>query len=360
MLSKDYLVSAGLFRRIGAVSLVALAALGAWSVASLAGSPATSLSQDLATGQIPDPSGQNAGSGSGASAALGMAQSMGEQATRYWLPSLGDEAPAWLQRTEFSGKFGADGRPEYTLLTVQPLYRSDDKADTVFIQGSQLRYSLFDQDRDTTNLGIGYRRLLLDNTLLVGGNTFFDREWTYGHERVGFGADAMWRMLDFHANDYLRVTQDRDVGSGATERAMNGWDSELRSQIPFLPWAKVGLQRYVWNGQFSNVRGWAYSLDMDLTQNVSLQLLTRTAALPGTGASGGGVTGENLLATVSFHLGSASRPVAASEELISDHPFADTQDLSGHTLDKVRRENRVIVERTVKTNGISIVVGRSG
>lgn len=264
-----------------------------------------------------------------------------------------------MKRTEFSGRFGADGKPEYTLLTVQPLFRSEGNIDTVFVQGSQLRYALFGDERDTTNLGLGYRRLLLDNTLLVGGNSFYDREWTYGHQRVGFGADAMWRMLDFHANDYIAATRDRTVGNGVSERVMNGWDSELRSQIPYLPWARIGVQRYEWNGEFSSVRGWGYTLAMDLTPNISVELGSRTAALPGTGG-GGGVTGGNLFATVSLHLGDTSRPVAASSDFIADQPFAEAPDLTSHTLDKVRRENRIIVERTVKTNGISVVVGRSG
>jgi hypothetical protein len=241
------------------------------------------------------------------------------------------------------------------LLTVQPLYQSDGKIDTVFIQASQLRYALYGDERDTTNLGLGYRRLLLDKTLLVGANSFYDREWTHEHQRVGFGGEAMWRMFDLHANGYLPVTGDR-TADGTAERALTGWDSELRAQVPYLPWAKLGVQRYVWISSYTNtdLEGWAFTADMDLTPNVSVEVGTRTAALPGTG-TGGTDMGANMFATVSFHLADNSRP-AATTQLVADQAFTGTEDMSGHTLDKVRRENRILVER----KGLSLLVGRSG
>jgi adhesin/invasin len=283
---------------------------------------------------------------------------LGEQAVRYLLPFLGADAPDWAKHVEVSGDVDSLNKPEWTVLTVQPLYQSEDKANTVFIQASQLRYALFGNYRDTTNVGFGYRQLLLDNTVLVGGNSFFDREWTYDHARVGFGAEARWNMLDFHANNYVVITGDRTVATNLIERAMNGWDSELRTKIPFLPWASFGVQRYDWESHYArSVKGWAYTLDMDLTPNVSMELGSRTAALPGTG-TGGAASGGNLFAAVTLHLGDTSRPVAASSELISDRPFSEMQDLSNHTLDKVRRENRIIVER--KNTGVGTVIMARG
>jgi len=288
---------------------------------------------------------------------LAAAQSAGEQAVRSWVPALGTGAPDWLKRTEVTGSYGRGTKPEYSILTVQPLYQSDGKRDTIFFQGSQLHYSLFGDARNTSNLGVGYRRLLLDDTLLLGGNSFYDREWTYGHTRAGFGVEAMWQMLDFHANQYTPLTRDKTVADGTVERAMRGWDSELRSQIPYLPWASVGLQRYVWTGDYSSIRGWAYTVDMDLTPNLSMELGSRTAALPGT--DGGSSAAANVFAQITFHFGDNGRP-AASRELIADAAFDTSRDLTAHTLDKVRRENRIIAERSVRVNGISVVVGRSG
>ena len=341
-------------RRLSLVLITVLAA-GSTSIASWAQFIAN---DDGRSGQPPTPAspvppGVPAGNGSPSVAAIS------EQAMRYLVPPLGADAPGWLKRTEVTGGLRNDGKPEYSILTVQPLIQSEDKRDTLFIQGSQLRYSMYGQYRDTTNIGFGYRRLLLNNTLLLGANSFFDREWTYSQQRIGFGADAMWQMLDFHVNGYRGLTGDHSVGLAMSERVMNGWDTELRSQVPFIPWARVGLQRYSWSGELSRVEGWAYSLDMDVTPNVSMELGSRTAALPGTNSDGASAR-ANLFLKVTLHFADTSRPVAASSDFISDRPFTVAQDLSSHTLDKVRRENRIITERTIRTNGVTVVVGRSG
>ena len=92
---------------------------------------------------------------------------------------------------------------------MQPLYQDKDKQNTIFIQASQLRYDQIDKYRDTTNIGLGYRRLLFDNQVLVGINSFFDYEWTYGHERGSVGGELKWAMLDLNANVYRRLSGER-------------------------------------------------------------------------------------------------------------------------------------------------------
>jgi hypothetical protein len=92
-------------------------------------------------------------------------------ATRqYLLPSIGADAPDWAKRIEFEWDVQKDLKPSYSILTVQPLYQDKDKQNTFFIQASQLRYHQIDKYRDTTNIGLGYRRLMFDNQVLVGIN----------------------------------------------------------------------------------------------------------------------------------------------------------------------------------------------
>lgn len=344
--------------RVGVLAPVVAAAVVLAAAAGSVIGAAQSLPNDgWTSGPNPPTPPASSGGSVTAGSVMATAQSAAEQAVRSWVPILGADAPAWLKRTEVTGGLQHGGKPDFSILTVQPLYQSAGQRDTVFVQASQLRYALFGDYRNTTNLGFGYRRLLLDDTLLLGGNTFYDREWTYGHQRIGFGAEAMWHMLEFRANDYTALTHDRSVATDTVERAMNGWDSELRSKIPYLPWASIGLQRYVWTGDYSSVKGWAYTVDMDLTPNVTMQVGSRTAALPG--VNDGTSAGANVFASISFHFGDSGRPTA-SRELVADAAFDTTRDLRTHTLDKVQRENRIMVERTVKTNGISVVVGRSG
>ncbi len=96
-----------------------------------------------------------------------------EAGAKYLFPSIGADAPAWAKRIEFEWHLQDDLKPEFSLLTVQPLFRPTER-DTFFTQLSVRRYEMFGVHRVATNTGLGYRRLLLDNTALLGINAFFD------------------------------------------------------------------------------------------------------------------------------------------------------------------------------------------
>lgn len=129
-----------------------------------------------------------------------------ETAIEYWLPGLGDEGPEWLSRFEFEWDVQEDDRPEFSLLTVQPLYQTEDRQDTFFTQLRIARDWTFGDYRITTNAGVGYRRLVADNQVLLGVNAFFDREWKVDHNRAGVGAEARWAGLDLYANYYKALS----------------------------------------------------------------------------------------------------------------------------------------------------------
>ena len=66
------------------------------------------------------------------------------------------------------------------ILVVKPLSDINDKENTTFTQGS-IYFS--DNDRETLNLGIGKRKLINNDTLILGANMFYDHELDYDHQR---------------------------------------------------------------------------------------------------------------------------------------------------------------------------------
>lgn len=282
-------------------------------------------------------------------AALGV-RAASSAVRNYLVPALGANAPDWVKRIEFEFDVQKNLKPTYSILTVQPLYQSSNKQDTVFVQASQLRYDLLDKYRDTSNIGFGYRRLLFEKSLLLGVNTFFDKEWTYGHARYSIGGEAKWAMLDFNANLYRAATGYKmiDAANGTEERAMGGYDFELRSQVPYLPWMSAGVRRYHWDSDLNNdLNGWVYSAAADLTPNFSLEA----------GYSrGNGQSGEGFV-KLAFHLARTDRPAMVSSEPIS-HVMFERRDLRTYTLDKVRRENKIIVERRTIVGSATVVIAR--
>ena len=72
---------------------------------------------------------------------------------------------------EVSLSSGKTQKVKGNILVVMPFSDIDDKKNVTFTQGS-LYFS--DNDQETLNLGIGQRRLLDNENLMLGANMFFD------------------------------------------------------------------------------------------------------------------------------------------------------------------------------------------
>ncbi len=262
-----------------------------------------------------------------------------------WIPTLWGDAPEWLKRTEWDVQFNRINGPQYNILTTQPIWQSEGKKDTFFYQASYEHYNLYDISRNTVNGGIGYRRLMLDNQLLLGVNNFYDYEMNYDHARSSVGVDAKWGVLDAYGNYYFRLNGAKEV-KGGTERVNNGYDVGLGAPLPYLPWARVYVKYYDWFGIVgSDSKGGEFSTELALTPN-----LTFTA---GTRGNQPDDSRHNNYAMVQFHFGGDGKPTLLGEP-VSTKAFAP-RDLTNDTLDKVRRENRILVERTTVSGGRVII-----
>ena len=69
---------------------------------------------------------------------------------------------------------------------VAPLSDQEDIENTIFTQVS----AFYTDNRTTLNAGLGYRRLVSDNTLMLGVNAFYDHEFPYDHGRYSIGLEA--------------------------------------------------------------------------------------------------------------------------------------------------------------------------
>jgi hypothetical protein len=258
--------------------------------------------------------------------------------------------PEWMKRFEVNWNFFDTNKSEQSILTVQPLYQSYDKQDTIFIQASAFHYALYGDYRWTGNLGLGYRRLLADNTIMLGANAFFDNEFTNDHRRVSAGLEAKWGPLDFHANNYTGITEDKSV-SGYSEKALDGRDLTLKTQVPYMPWAKLGASYFWWDAEHasSDMKGASLAAEFALHPNLSLDYKWSSYNVADNNS-------ENTNAIyLRFHLARLDEPTLTTGPVISTQAF-QARDLSDETLKKVVRENRIIVER--RTNSGRIIIAR--
>ena len=149
------------------------------------------------------------------------------------------------------------------------------------------RVSASDASEEEVNIGLGYRYLLTDPGLIIGGNLYYDSRWTANNNRFdqfGAGLELLSTWLDLRANYYWpeddRKLVDETTASETTvqekahgwgeiyaeehgfyqpftyervetttsrtyrryEQALEGYDAEIGVKVPFLEsWAEARL-----------------------------------------------------------------------------------------------------------------------
>ena len=105
---------------------------------------------------------------------------------------LNDSLGQLFPTAEVSLSSGTLNEVTGSILVVKPLSDLNDNENILFTQGSLF---LSDNSRETLNLGIGKRKLLNDDTLLIGANLFYDHELDYDHQRASVGLEAISSCL---------------------------------------------------------------------------------------------------------------------------------------------------------------------
>jgi len=149
----------------------------------------------------------------------------------------------YFPTVEISVETKEGSKPTTGILVVAPLSDSEDIENTLFTQVS----AFYTDNRTTLNAGLGYRRLVSDNTLMLGVNAFYDHEFPYDHGRYSVGLEARSTVGEINANMYQAITKWKTGKNGLQERALDGWDIEAGLPLPYMNWATVFVKRYQWD-----------------------------------------------------------------------------------------------------------------
>ena len=233
-----------------------------------------------------------------------------------------------FQNTEVSITGMEDAKPQWEIITVQPIRDTGD--DLTFFQGSLLRW---DGDRDTINLGIGQRRFLLDKNLLVGVNAFYDHEFDVNHSRLGWGAEMLTSVGEARYNEYYHnsKTKKNQGRGGASEAAMDGRDYEIGTHMPYIPAWKFYAKYFEWDYGSVDNNGFTYTTEFNTPYGFTI--------------SAGFTKYDNSKDEQPFIKVSYNPSQIKQDTKIMQEIAYDLKSVEDKKLTKVRRENRI---RTVK------------
>lgn len=264
-----------------------------------------------------------------------------------------EKIPDWMKRVEFEGSFAADGKPAYSVMTVQPI---SDNGNSVFFNQSRVAYST--DGRTTANVGVGYRQLTNDEKILMGVNAFYDHQFPYGHQRSSYGAELRSSAFEVNGNYYVANSGWRDAGTIFEERAMDGRDIEIGAQVPYLPWAWGFVQNFYYDGKAGDdIQGMKYSLRLRPFENIEFE----------GGHTSNDETSDNNFIMARYRIGfNEPKSVSAVRRSgwVSSRAFETGESMMDRKLEKVRRSNEITVERRVKASAgglggrVSVIMAR--
>ena len=226
-----------------------------------------------------------------------------------------------IPNTEISITGAEELKPQWEILTVQPL--RDDGENITFFQGSLLRW---DGDRDTINLGLGQRKLLLNNNILVGLNAFYDHEFSVDHSRLGLGGEFLTSVGEFRVNNYFANSNQR-LKAGNAEEAMSGSEYEFGTHVPYIPKLKVFGKKFNWDAGSANLDGETY------TAQFSHGALVLEAGVDQFDSGEDRIFFKITLAP--------SKSETSSSKIIQDVAYS-LESVEDQKLTKVRRENKIL------------------
>lgn len=262
--------------------------------------------------------------------------------------------PDWLKHADLSITFDEKMKAQYSLETVIPFHQSMDKVQTTF---TQFNISNGNYEGTVANLGLGYRKLLDNKTKMFGVNTFFDYGFRYKHERVGLGTEYFFGVAEARANVYHGISGERvvgnDNGSPIFEKVVDGFDYEVGMPLPHMPYMKVFVQGFQWDYKYQNDEvGYRVRSEIQVTPRFNLEV----------GYVDSNHT-KDKYAKVMYDLVSKKTPAMFGEGQPIVRPERwEAKNLESKTLDKVKRENDIKVERYEKvvTNGGTITISIGG
>ena len=227
-----------------------------------------------------------------------------------------------------------NGNIQFSILGVRDILSKENS--NTFTQFSLHTQDINDDQRIIGNLGLGYRFLNSDQSMMFGANTFYDQDLFEEHKRLGAGLEGKAAMLDFNYNLYQKATNQKII-SGTKEQILSGQEYNISSQIPYMPWTTFNYQGYRWENEKAaqDNKGDIYSIEMTLSPSVQFTAERDVSSVNGQDDL------QNYKLTF-IHPPRNSKPSLLDGAIVKN-AFAK-EDMQAKLKDKVRRNNNLAVE----------------
>ena len=250
---------------------------------------------------------------------------------------LSDKVSSFVENTlggdtEFSLEFPEDDDVELEILKFKELDSSENQ--NSFSQFSLHTQEVNDDTRFILNLGYGQRYISSDKSMITGMNAFIDYD-TEGHARTSLGVEAKAPILELTGNYYLGLSGVETI-DGTKEKVLDGYELNLSSQLPFMPWTRINVQNYDFKKDKAseNTGGNLVSLEMNLSPSIQFEASRNFIDTTG-------VDDENSFKIMYYN--PPRNKTSLQDGFLSASAF-EKGDVEAKMKDKVRRRNAMTIE----------------
>ena len=159
------------------------------------------------------------------------------------------------------------------ITVVTPLSNSKNIHETIFLQGSFFLTNE-DRNRQTLNIGLSDRFLIMNQKLLVGLNSFYTQEFPYNHKRASIGVEAVSNIGEINLNRYHRLSTWNTGYNNIQEKTLDGQDINVGISLPYMNWAKIYFKKFRWESasNASDLKGDQFSLKTSLPYGFAIEI----------------------------------------------------------------------------------------
>ena len=250
---------------------------------------------------------------------------------------LSDKVSSFVENTlggdtEFSLEFPEDDDVELEILKFKELDSSENQ--NSFSQFSLHTQEVNDDTRFILNLGYGQRYISSDKSMITGMNAFIDYD-TEGHARTSLGVEAKAPILELTGNYYLGLSGVETI-DGTKEKVLDGYELNLSSQLPFMPWTRINVQNYDFEKDKAseNTGGNLVSLEMNLSPSIQFEASRNFIDTTG-------VDDENSFKIMYYN--PPRNKTSLQDGFLSASAF-EKGDIETKMKDKVKRRNAMTIE----------------
>ena len=239
-----------------------------------------------------------------------------------------------LTEVDISYRENLDNNFQINVLGLRDIITGENS--NFFTQFSLHNQEINNDDRYIGNIGLAYRFLNSDQTMMFGSNFFYDQDLTKNHKRLGLGLETKASMVNFNFNYYQKMTNQKIINATA-EQVLSGNDYNINSQIPYMPWTTFNFQGYRFENEIAgqDTKGNKYALEMLLTPSLQFDITLDDSTLTG-------VEDEYKTKLTFIHPPKNSKP-SFMDGAIDEVVFVK-QNMKNKFNEKVRRNNNLAVE----------------